>query len=133
MLVPDGLPLVRTDPGLLERVLANLFSNALAHSPPGRGPVMRAHHAGTAVILEIVDHGRGVPDGLKPRMFEPFDRLDERGTGTGVGLGLAVAKGFLEVMGGSVTAVDTPGGGLTIRVGLPVAVTSASSTTAADP
>jgi len=133
MLVPDGLPLVRTDPGLLERVLANLFSNALAHSPPGRGPVMRAHHAGTSVILEIVDHGRGVPDGLKPRMFEPFDRLDERGTGTGVGLGLAVAKGFLEVMGGSVTAVDTPGGGLTIRVGLPVAVTSASSTTAADP
>jgi two-component system, OmpR family, sensor histidine kinase KdpD len=132
MLVPDGLPLVRTDPGLLERVLANLFSNALAHSPPGRGPVMRAHHAGPAVILEIVDHGRGVPDGLKPRMFEPFDRLDERGTGTGVGLGLAVAKGFLEVMGGSVAAVDTPGGGLTIRVGLPVALTSASSTTAAD-
>jgi two-component system sensor histidine kinase KdpD len=133
MLVPDGLPLVRTDPGLLERVLANLFSNALAHSPPSRAPVMRAHHCGGAVILEIVDHGRGVPDGLKPRMFEPFDRLDERGTGTGVGLGLAVAKGFLEVMGGSVTAVDTPGGGLTIRVGLPVAVTSASSTTAADP
>jgi two-component system, OmpR family, sensor histidine kinase KdpD len=132
MLVPDGLPLVRTDPGLLERVLANLFSNALAHSPPGRGPVMRAHHAGPAVILEIVDHGRGVPDGLKPRMFEPFDRLDERGTGTGVGLGLAVAKGFLEVMGGSVAAADTPGGGLTIRVGLPVALTSASSTTAAD-
>jgi two-component system, OmpR family, sensor histidine kinase KdpD len=132
MLVPDGLPLVRTDPGLLERVLANLFSNALAHSPPGRGPVMRAHHAGSAVVLEIVDHGRGVPDGLKPRMFEPFDRLDERGTGTGVGLGLAVAKGFLEVMGGSVAAVDTPGGGLTIRVGLPVALTSASSTTAAD-
>jgi two-component system, OmpR family, sensor histidine kinase KdpD len=132
MLVPDELPLVRTDPGLLERVLANLFSNALAHSPPGRGPLMRAQHVGGAVILEIVDHGRGVPDGLKPRMFEPFDRLDERGTGTGVGLGLAVAKGFLEVMGGSVTAVDTPGGGLTIRVSLPVAVTSASSTTAAD-
>jgi two-component system sensor histidine kinase KdpD len=132
MLVPDGLPLVRTDPGLLERVLANLFSNALAHSPPGRDPVMRAQHIGAAVILEIVDYGRGVPDGLKPRMFEPFDRLDERGTGTGVGLGLAVAKGFLEVMGGSVTAVDTPGGGLTIRVGLPVAVTSATSTTAAD-
>jgi two-component system sensor histidine kinase KdpD len=79
-----------------------------------------------------VDHGRGVPDGLKPRMFEPFDRLDERGTGTGVGLGLAVAKGFLEVMGGSVTAADTPGGGLTLRVRLPVAVTSATSTTAAE-
>jgi two-component system sensor histidine kinase KdpD len=132
MLVPDGLPLVRTDPGLLERVLANLFSNALAHSPPGRGPVMRAQQAGNAVILEIVDHGRGVPDGLKPRMFEPFDRLDERGSGTGVGLGLAVAKGFLEVMGGTVAASDTPGGGLTIRVCLPIAVTSASSTTAAD-
>jgi two-component system sensor histidine kinase KdpD len=52
-------------------------------------------------------------------MFEPFERLQARTTGTGVGLGLAVVKGFLDTMGGSVTAADTPGGGLTIRVTLP--------------
>jgi two-component system, OmpR family, sensor histidine kinase KdpD len=121
LVVPDELPLVRTDPGLLERVLANLFANAIAHSPTGRPPVMTANHAGDVVIIDVIDHGSGVADQLKPLMFEPFERLGERGGGTGVGLGLAVAKGFLAAMGGSVTPLDTPGGGLTMRVTLPVA------------
>jgi two-component system, OmpR family, sensor histidine kinase KdpD len=137
LMVPDGLPLVRTDPGLLERVLANLFANALAYSPPARPPSLRASQAGYSVILEITDHGPGVPDGLKARMFEPFERLDasrrEAGTGTGVGLGLAVVKGFLDTMGGSVVAADTPGGGLTMRVALPSASTMAGSMLAAGP
>ncbi len=131
LVVPDELPLVRTDPGLLERVLANLFANAIAHSPPGRPPVMTARHEGEVVLLDVIDHGRGVADQLKPVMFEPFERLDERGGGAGVGLGLAVARGFLSAMGGSVTALDTPGGGLTMRVTLPVAA-PASSAMAAD-
>ena len=120
--VPEELPLVRTDPGLLERVLANLFANAIAHSPPGRPPVMTASQQGDVVLLDVIDYGGGVPDDFKPLMFEPFERLNERGGGTGVGLGLAVAKGFLSAMGGSVTPLDTPGGGLTMRVRLPVAV-----------
>ena len=134
--VPDGLPLVRTDPGLLERVLANLFANALAYSPPGHPPALHAGQAGDTVILEIIDHGPGVPDDFKARMFEPFERLQARTTGTGVGLGLAVVKGFLDTMGGSVAAVDTPGGGLTIRVTLPTAeraVGAADPRVAADP
>jgi len=130
LIVPDELPLVRTDPGLLERVLANLFANAIAHSPPGRPPVMSASHEGDVVRLDVVDHGSGVPDELKPRMFEPFERLG-RGGGTGVGLGLAVAKGFLSAMGGTVTPLDTAGGGLTMRVTLPVA-TPAKTPMAAD-
>jgi two-component system sensor histidine kinase KdpD len=84
------------------------------------------------VVLDVVDHGRGVPDELKPRMFEPFERLTARNTGTGVGLGLAVVKGFVDTMGGSVTATDTDGGGLTMRVTLPVASRSASSAVAAE-
>jgi two-component system sensor histidine kinase KdpD len=131
--VPEGLPLVLTDPGLLERVLANLFANALAYSPPGQPPELRAGPASPAdrVLLEIIDHGRGVPDELKERMFEPFQRLDARGADrsgvTGVGLGLAVVKGFLDTMGGSVQAADTPGGGLTMRVLLPCATAAAAS------
>jgi two-component system, OmpR family, sensor histidine kinase KdpD len=121
LVVPDELPLVRTDPGLLERVLANLFANAIAHSPPGRPPVMTAARTGDVVQLDVIDHGTGVSDELKPLMFEPFERLGERNGGTGVGLGLAVAKGFLSAMGGTVTPLDTPGGGLTMRVTLPVA------------
>jgi two-component system sensor histidine kinase KdpD len=133
LVVPDRLPLVRTDPGLLERVLANLFANALAFSPPGRPPVLHARPAGSTVVLEIIDRGPGVPDRLKPRMFEPFERLEARNTGTGVGLGLAVVKGFLDTMGGSVAAADTPGGGLTIVVTLPAASRPVGAAVAADP
>jgi len=132
MVVPDGLPLVRTDPGLLERVLANLFANALAYSPPDQPPALHARQEGQRVILDVVDHGRGVPDELKPRMFEPFERLSARNSGTGVGLGLAVVKGFIDTIGGSVAAADTDGGGLTMRVTLPVASLSASPAVAAE-
>ena len=133
MAVPYDLPLVRTDPVLLERVLANLFANALSHSPDGQPPALHASPAGDTVRLEVVDHGPGVADEFKLRMFEPFERLGERASGTGVGLGLAVAKGFLAAMGGSVVATDTPGGGLTVQVLLPVAAAPAASSAAAEP
>ena len=132
LMIPDDLPLVRTDPVLLERVLANLFANAAAHSPGRRAPFMSAQCAGGSVLIDVVDRGQGVADDLKARIFEPFVRLDGR-SGTGVGLGLAVAKGFTEAMGGSLTAVDTPGGGLTMRVTLPVAAVPASDAVTVDP
>jgi two-component system, OmpR family, sensor histidine kinase KdpD len=119
MAVPDGFPLVLADPGLLERVLANLFSNALRYSPPGRPPELHAELDGGTVLLEVTDHGSGVPDEQKERIFEPFTRVGDRHPG--VGLGLAVAKGFAEAMGGRISAADTPGGGLTVRVTLPAA------------
>ena len=132
IVVPEGVPLVRADPGLLERVLANIFSNALRHSPPNQPPVLRARAHGETVLLEVVDHGAGVPDDeLKQRIFEPFQRFDDRNAG--VGLGLAVAKGFAEAMGGSIVAVDTPGGGLTIRVAMPVAHSGDRSVLGAGP
>jgi two-component system sensor histidine kinase KdpD len=130
IVVPDDLPLVRADPGLLERVLANLFSNALRHSPPDLRPMLRAREDGRWVVLDVVDHGSGVPAGLKERIFEPFARFDERAPG--VGLGLAVAKGFAEAMGGSIAAVDTPGGGLTVRVTMPALVSGVPAVLGAD-
>jgi len=123
--VPDGMPLVLADPGLLERVLGNLFSNALHHSPAARPPVLQAHRQDDTVVLEVIDHGLGVPDGLKAEIFEPFRRFDDRRVG--VGLGLAVAKGFTEAMGGAIVAADTPGGGLTVRITLPVASATAGA------
>jgi two-component system, OmpR family, sensor histidine kinase KdpD len=128
--VPDGMPLVLADPGLLERVLANLFSNALHHSPPTRPPVLQARPVNGTVVLEVIDHGPGVPDKLKIQIFEPFQRFDNRKVG--VGLGLAVAKGFTEAMGGGIVAADTPGGGLTVRITLPVASRGAESMQGAD-
>jgi len=118
--VPEGFPLVLADPGLLERVLANLFSNALRYSPAARPPELQAQLVDGMVRLEVVDHGPGVPDSQKERIFEPFTRVADRHPG--VGLGLAVAKGFAEAMGGRIEAGDTPGGGLTVTVTLPAAI-----------
>ncbi len=118
--LPDTLPLVSTDPGLLERVLANLLANAVRYSPSGRPPTLAARADSTGVTVEVIDHGPGIPADAKVRVFEAFQRLDDRSSG-GVGLGLAVAKGFMEAMGGSVRAFDTDGGGLTMQVRLPLA------------
>jgi len=119
--VPDGFPLVLADPGLLERVLANLFSNALRHSPAaGQPPELHARMAEDMVVLEVIDHGPGVPDEAKEQIFEPFTRIGDRFPG-GVGLGLAVARGFAEAMGGRIVARDTPGGGLTVAITLQAA------------
>jgi len=124
--VPDGFPLVLADPGLLERVLANLFANALQHSPAtARPPELQAQLAGDMVVLAVVDHGPGVPDEAKERIFEPFTRVGDRYPG--VGLGLAVARGFAEAMGGRIVARDTPGGGLTVAITLPAAVSADKS------
>lgn len=125
--VPTDLPLVLADPGLLERSVANVVENAVRHSSPG-GPGVRVSasaHAGR-VELRVTDRGPGVPDRAKEWIFEPFQRLGDvprsaGGERTGVGLGLAVARGFVEAMGGGLSAEDTPGGGLTLVFALPAA------------
>jgi two-component system sensor histidine kinase KdpD len=117
--VPDNLPPVVADPGLLERSLANVVENAVRHG--GAEPVrISARSVGGAVELRVTDRGPGVPDSAKSRMFEPFQRLGDRPRGDGVGLGLAVARGFAEAVGGDLHAEDTPGGGLTMIFTLPV-------------
>ncbi|MBD5786086.1 sensor histidine kinase KdpD [Cellulosimicrobium terreum] len=114
--VPDDLPLVRTDPGLLERVVANLVANAVGFST---GEVrVSASAARDGVELRVVDRGPGLDDGAKEHMFEPFQRLGAA-TGTGVGLGLAVAQGFARAVGATIVPDDTPGGGLTMVVTVP--------------
>jgi two-component system, OmpR family, sensor histidine kinase KdpD len=119
--IPESLPLVSSDPGLLERVVANLVENAVRHSAGGSAPVVVSGSAsGDRVQLRVVDRGPGVPDALKERIFAPFQRLGDAppNGSAGVGLGLAVARGFTEATGGQLWAEDTPGGGLTMVVSL---------------
>jgi two-component system sensor histidine kinase KdpD len=124
--IPETLPLVSTDAGLVERAVANLLSNALRYSPVGRPPTVIATTAGDVVQIAVIDHGPGVAPEDRERIFEPFQRLGDQDMTTGVGLGLAVARGFVEAVGGTLTASDTPGGGLTMTVALPAASRSES-------
>ncbi|MEU5238286.1 sensor histidine kinase KdpD [Streptomyces lydicus] len=112
--IPEELPMVAVDPGLLERSVANLVENAVKYSPDGEGVLVAASALGDRVELRIADRGPGVPDSAKDRIFEPFQRYGDVPRGAGVGLGLAVARGFAEAMGGTLAAEDTPGGGMTM-------------------
>lgn len=116
--VPETLPMVAVDPGLLERSVANLVENAVKYSPPGRRVLVSASVLVDRVEVRVVDRGPGVPDEAKDRIFEPFQRYGDAPRGAGVGLGLAVARGFAEAMGGTLNAEDTPGGGLTMVLSL---------------
>lgn len=134
--VAEHLPHVLTDPGLLERVVANVVDNAFRHGVlatprpvdvDGDGQIsenepvvaIRGSTYADQVELRIVDHGKGLPKRALESMFTPFQRLGDRDTTTGLGLGLSVAKGFIEAMDGTIRAEETPGGGLTMVISLP--------------
>ena len=112
---------VSADPALLQRVLVNLLANALRYAPTGSAPVLSTSEFGDRVQLRVVDAGPGVPEARRQEMFLPFQRLGDTDNTAGVGLGLALAKGFVEGMGGTLEAEDTPGGGLTMVVELEAA------------
>jgi two-component system sensor histidine kinase KdpD len=125
----EDLPLFGADPGLLERALANLVVNALRYSPADQPPTLAARavrggDTGWVVQIDVIDHGPGVPPDQWERIVAPFEQVGDQRGGNGVGLGLAVTKGFVEAMGGKLSADATVGGGLTMRIELPVSVTS---------
>jgi two-component system sensor histidine kinase KdpD len=115
--VDVGDAVVMADAGLLERVFANLIDNALRYAP---NCVVRvnAGRVGDRVLINVIDEGPGIPKGTEDQLFEAFQRLGDHDNTTGVGLGMSVARGFVEAMGGTIAASDTPGGGLTVVVDL---------------
>jgi two-component system sensor histidine kinase KdpD len=119
--LPEHLPEVAADPGLLERVVVNLLANAIRYSPAGVPPLLTGSRLADRVELRIIDRGPGIPPDARDRVFAPFQRLGDTDNTTGVGLGLALARGLTEVMGGTLTPDETPGGGLTMVVSLSAA------------
>jgi two-component system, OmpR family, sensor histidine kinase KdpD len=125
-------PWVYTDAGLLERALANLIDNAVRH---GGGEVTVGSHVGAdddsagfddlgdhpRCVITVTDHGPGIPAGERDRVFTAFHQYgDQNGASSGVGLGLSVARGFVVSLGGTLDATETPGGGTTMVVSLPM-------------
>lgn len=119
--VPETLPSVQTDPALLERALANVIDNALAWSPAGAAVRVEAGVVGREVHVRVVDRGPGIAAADRERVFRPFQRTGDKSNGAGVGLGLAVARGFVDAVGAQLVVEDTPGGGTTMIVSMPVA------------
>ena len=117
--IPDDLPEVAVDPGILERVIANLTANALRYSPPDTPPTLSGSILRDRVELRVIDRGPGIPQEHRDDVFVPFQRLGDTDNTTGVGLGLALSRGLTEAMGGTLEPEETPGGGLTMTLSLP--------------
>ncbi len=121
----DNRPImVLAEENKIRQVLTNLIGNALRFTPEGSPIELRAtvdEPAGLAVI-EVIDHGEGIPEQIREKIFQRFWRADSsrtRETG-GSGLGLAIVSAIAQAHGGSVTAVETPGGGATLQLRLPL-------------
>ncbi|WP_308208416.1 sensor histidine kinase [Paractinoplanes aksuensis] len=120
--LPEDLPAVLADPGLLDRVLVNVVGNALRYSPADCPPEITGRAIdGDRVELRVADRGPGIAPGDRERVFRAFQRLGDRDNHTGVGLGLALSRGLTEAMDGTLVPEDTPGGGLTMVLTLPAA------------
>jgi two-component system sensor histidine kinase KdpD len=121
--IEAGLPLLRIDPVLFEQVLFNLIDNAAKYAHPGTNITLRARRESGTVRIMVMDEGPGLPDADREKVFDKFYRVragDSQRAGTG--LGLAIARGFMEAMGGAITAAnrsDGPGAVFTLTLPVP--------------
>lgn len=111
---------VDVDPALVERIVENLVSNAIRHSPPETPVWVRVEPAEDGATIAVDDAGPGIPDEMKQRVFEPFETgVTAPGRSAGVGIGLALVSQFATLHGGRAWVADRPGGGCAFRVWLP--------------
>jgi len=118
---PEGLA-VEADRDHLSRILINLVENAAKYAA-GSPVELFAWERGSKALIVVVDHGPGIPDHDRDRVFERFTQIDQSDTRSkgGTGLGLSIVKSLTEVMRGSVRVEETEGGGATFVVELPLA------------
>jgi signal transduction histidine kinase len=118
--VAEDLPLRASQQRLLNAI-SHVVDNTVKFTPPDAGLTMRAARDGSDCVISVADEGPGIPAAIRERMWEPFVQADgsavrEHG---GLGVGLYLCRRLVEWHGGSVTAHDTPGGGLTVAIRLP--------------
>ena len=117
--LPADLPLISVDPVLMGQVFYNLLENAAKHTPPSSPVEISARVAGGSLVVELSDHGPGLPAGAEALVFDKFYRAAPGGT-RGAGLGLAICRGIVQAHGGTISAETRPQGGATFRITLPL-------------
>jgi signal transduction histidine kinase len=120
--LPTNAPLLFVDYDRLLEVLYNLLENACKYTPPGSPITIEVTQAGSTVLIEVADRGRGIPAAEHEAVFHRFYRLDGDGRAPvrGSGLGLAICRGIVEAHGGRIWVEDRPGGGCVFRIALPL-------------
>ncbi len=117
--LPEDLPWLSFDAVLIEEVLVNLVENAFKYTPPGTPVQIDAHVEGDEAIVEVSDHGPGLPPGSERQVFEKFYRAQAEGAQGGVGLGLAICLAIVEAHGGRIWAENRAEGGASFKFSLP--------------
>ena len=118
---PDP-PRVVADRARISQALANLLSNAIRYAPAGTPILVAAHRRGAEVRIEVRDHGPGIPESDRQRIFDKFFRGRSADGTAGSGLGLAIARSLVTLHGGTLEYEENPGGGAAFVTMLPVAV-----------
>jgi two-component system sensor histidine kinase KdpD len=118
--IRDDVPPVPADVVQVDQVLTNLLENAVRYSPPGSQIDISAARWRDTVELRVADRGPGIPPDDRARVFEEFYRRDVDGRTGGSGLGLAIAHAIVKAHGGAMWIEETPGGGTTVGLRLPV-------------
>jgi two-component system OmpR family sensor kinase len=105
----------------LRQAIGNVLRNALVHTPPGTPVEVELTTPEGRAVIEVADHGPGIPGGQAERIFERFHRADPDRSGDrgGSGLGLSITAAVLAAHGGSISVHETPSGGATFRLELP--------------
>jgi signal transduction histidine kinase len=114
-----GEPHARVAPDKIERVLFNLLTNALRHTPSDGSVAVRVERLDDELVVSVEDTGAGLDSEALGRMFERFWRADRARAGAGTGLGLAIARGLVEAHGGRIWAENRPQGGARVSFTLP--------------
>ncbi len=118
--LPKDLPLVPIDGLLIEQVFINILENAAKYTPKASPIEIAAHQERGAIVVDVMDHGPGIPREHLDQIFEKFYRLPREGEGGGAGLGLAIARGVVEAHGGTIWAENRSGGGAVFHFTIPI-------------
>jgi two-component system sensor histidine kinase KdpD len=119
--IPDDIPLVRLDFGLMEQVLHNLVYNAIQYSPQQTTIRIKMYYEKPHFVMQVMDRGPGFPKNTIPYVFNKFYRVEGTKAG-GTGLGLSIVKGFVESLNGTVEIENRKNGGARITVRIPTEI-----------